>query len=243
MASLKSVRILCDRRMLFLLVVICTASAGYFLGFTDILSMAAIRNHYATLTDFVSRHFLYAIAIFLLIYVNVVAFSLPGSQLLTITGGLLFGFILGTALAVIGATVGATTLFLVATRIFGKNATEKLGRRAMVLAASIKGSAWSYLLALRLFPLAPFFVVNLAAAFVGVPLRTFVFTTLFGIIPGSFVYSLSGAALAKALDAGNSSDIETMVSPELIMALVGLAALALLTIPVKTYLAKRKAAR
>lgn len=216
---------------------------AYFLGFTDILSMGAIRNNYATLTGFVSRHFFYAISMFLLIYVSVVTFSLPGSQLLTITGGLLFGFILGTVLAVIGATVGATTLFLVATRIFGENATEKLGGRAIVLAASIKGSAWSYLLALRLFPLAPFFAVNLAAAFVGVPLRTFVFTTLFGIIPGSFVYSLSGAALAKALDAGNSSDIETMVSPELIGALVGLAALALLTIPVKTYLARRKAAR
>jgi uncharacterized membrane protein YdjX (TVP38/TMEM64 family) len=145
----------------------------------------------------------------------------------------LFGAVLGTALTVSGATIGATLLFLFAQRVFGADALQKLGPKAEGLARGIQANAWSYLLVLRLVPLFPFFLVNLVPAFCGIRPAVFIVTTGLGIIPGTAVFALSGAGLGRVLDAGGTPSLSGILTPEIIAALCGLAALSLLAIPLK----------
>ena len=158
---------------------------------------------------------------------------MPGAVFLTLAGGFLFGVALGAALTVAGATIGATLIFLLAKTIFGENALDRFGAPAARLAENIRRNAGSYLLVLRLVPLFPFFLVNLAPAFVGVPILTYVVTTFFGIIPGTVVFSLAGAGLGSVLDQGGALTPGSILTPEIIAGLVGLAALSLAAIPLR----------
>ena len=204
-----------------------------FSGLGEWLSFETLARHRVTLSGWVSGHPLLSAGAFVAIYTVVAALALPGAVWLTLGGGFLFGAALGTALTVAGATMGATLLFLFAQRVFGADALQKLGPKAEGLARGIQANAWSYLLVLRLVPLFPFFLVNLVPAFCGVRPAVFIVTTGLGIIPGTAVFALSGAGLGRVLDAGGMPSLSGILTPEIIAALCGLAALALLAIPLK----------
>ena len=204
-----------------------------FSGLGEWLSFDTLARHRVTLSGWVSGHPLLSAGAFVAIYTVVAALALPGAVWLTLGGGFLFGAALGTALTVAGATMGATLLFLFAQRVFGADALQKLGPKAEGLARGIQANAWSYLLVLRLVPLFPFFLVNLVPAFCGVRPAVFIVTTGLGIIPGTAVFALSGAGLGRVLDAGGTPSLSGILTPEIIAALCGLAALALLAIPLK----------
>ena len=116
----------------------------------------------------------------------------------------------------VGATIGAVLVFLFARMIFGEAALEKFGERGRSLAEGIRRNAWSYLLVLRLVPLFPFFLVNLVPAFVGVRLPVYALTTFFGILPGTAVFSLSGAGLGSVLDSGGALDLRSILTPQIL---------------------------
>jgi uncharacterized membrane protein YdjX (TVP38/TMEM64 family) len=204
-----------------------------FSGLGEWLSFETLARHRVTLSEWVSGHPLLSAGAFVAIYTMVAALALPGAVWLTLGGGFLFGAALGTALTVAGATMGATLLFLFAQRVFGADALQKLGPKAEGLARGIQANAWSYLLVLRLVPLFPFFLVNLVPAFCGVRPEVFIVTTCLGIVPGTAVFALSGAGLGRVLDAGGTPSLSGILTPEIIAALCGLAALALLAIPLK----------
>lgn len=168
--------------------------------------------------------------VFVAAYSMIVAFSLPGATVLSITGGFLFGQWFGTAWNVIGATLGATLLFLAARTAFGDLLHKKAGPWLHRLEEGFQENALSYLLVMRLVPLFPFFVVNLVPAFLGVSLKTFVAATFFGIIPGALVYTSVGVGLGSVFDAGGSLSAQTILSPQIVLALLGLAALALIPV-------------
>jgi uncharacterized membrane protein YdjX (TVP38/TMEM64 family) len=207
-------------------------------GLGDFLSFDTLRAHRGALIAWVGAHWLLACATYVLIYIGAVAFSVPGATLLTITGGFLFGTSLGAVLAATGAAIGATLVFLFAKALFGDRAIERLATQYPNLVKGIRDNAWSYLLALRFVPLFPFFLVNLAAAFVGVRLSTYVVTTLFGILPATAVFSLAGAGLGSLLDEDGEISLASILTPTILLALTGLAVLALAAIPVRKWLAR-----
>jgi uncharacterized membrane protein YdjX (TVP38/TMEM64 family) len=199
----------------------------------ELLSLDTLRDHRGALVAWVDANKLLASAGYVLVYVAVVAFSFPGAAILTLAGGFLFGAALGTALTAVGATVGATIVFLFAKFLLGNSAFHRLGTQYPNLVVGIRENAWSYLLVLRFVPLFPFFLVNLVAAFVGVKLSTYVLTTFFGILPGTAVFSLSGAGLGSILDQGGNISVSSILTPTILIALVGLAALSLAAIPIR----------
>lgn len=168
-----------------------------------------------------------AAVLFVAAYVVVVAGSLPGGAVATLAGGFLFGTLAGGTLAVVGATVGATLLFLAARTALGETLRAKAGPSLARLEAGFRRNALSYLLVLRLVPAFPFFLVNLAPAFLGVSLRTYVIGTFFGIIPGTFVYASVGAGLGSVFDRGERPDLGIILSAPVLLPLLALAALAL----------------
>jgi len=232
-------RLLQDSRFWLALAVIGAIIALRAAGLGALLSLDTLAQHREALGGFVARNFVIAAGAFVLIYAGAVALSVPGAIILTLAGGFLFGAVIGTFLTVLGATIGAALVFLFARTIFGENALDRLGAPAQRLAEGIRRNATSYLLVLRLVPLFPFFLVNLVPAFVGVKLPVYVLTTFFGIIPGTFVFSLTGAGLGSILDAGGTLDLGSVLTPQILGALLGLAALSLAAIPLKNRFAAK----
>jgi len=209
------------------LVLVAGLAAFFALDLNRYLSFSALGEHRATLLAWVGSHSLLAPVIYMLAYIIVVAFSLPGGAVMTISGGFLFGAAMGGIYAVTGATLGATALFLIAKTSLGDYLLAKAGPAIKKMQAGFDENALSYMFVLRLIPLFPFFLVNLAPAFLGVSLRVYLIATFFGIMPGTFVYALVGAGLGSVFDRGETFTLAGVMTPQMIAALAGLGLLAL----------------
>ncbi|RBI84350.1 TVP38/TMEM64 family protein [Rhodosalinus halophilus] len=217
-------------RRLPILAILAVAVTGAIL-FRDQLSFEALAKNREALLAFRDAHYAASAAVFVLTYVGIVAFSLPGATVATLTGGFLFGVFPGTLLNVAAATAGATVIFLAARAGFGEqlaarmDASEGLVRR---MKAGIDAHQWPMLFLIRLVPAVPFFAANLVPAFVGVPTHRYVVSTFFGIMPGALVYTSVGAGLGEVFARGESPDLGIIFEPQILLPLLGLAALAAL---------------
>ena len=232
-------RLLRDRRLWLVVAALVAFALVRWSGLGGLLSLDTLRTHREALAGWVGANVVVAGLAYVAAYVTAVAFSLPGAVFLTLAGGFLFGAVAGTLLTVTGATIGATLVFVFARAILGANALDRFGAPAARLADGIRRNAASYLLVLRLVPLFPFFLVNLVPAFVGVALPTYVATTFVGIIPGTAVFSLAGAGLGALLDQGDAITPATILTPEILAGLLGLAALSLAAIPLRKRFERR----
>ncbi|MDQ4136229.1 MAG: VTT domain-containing protein, partial [Pseudomonadota bacterium] len=177
----------------------------------------------------------------ILFYAAVVALSVPGGAVMTIAGGFLFGLWLGTACVVVGATLGAVAVFLIAKTALGEPLRARAGPWLRRMEAGFRENAFNYLLVLRLIPLFPFWLVNLVPAFLGVPLGTYVLATFLGIVPGSLVYASVGSGLGAVFDRGETPDLGIVFEPQILGPIVGLAVLALLPVIYRKYKARQAA--
>ena len=174
------------------------ASSPFFaLGGQHYLTLETIKANRDALLRFTEATLRRRARIGFLVYAGAVAFSLPGGLILSLTMGFVFGRWVGTALVVVAATVGATIVFLAARYIFADAARRRLGALGEKINAGFTENAFNYMLFLRLVPVFPFFLVNLAPAFTSIPLRTFVLATFVGIIPGTFVFVNLGETLGR----------------------------------------------
>ncbi|MBP0463678.1 TVP38/TMEM64 family protein [Roseomonas sp. PWR1] len=197
-------------------------------GATRLLSFEALAEHRAALAAWVAARPVAAAAAYVGAYVVVVALSLPGGAVMTLAGGLLFGPWVGAALTVAGATVGACLLFLAA-----RSALAPLvaGRAAGLLdrvRPGLERDGFFYLLTLRLIPVVPFWLANLAPALVGMPFGAYAAATAIGIIPGTVVFAGIGAGLGEVFASGGRPDLGVILSPSILLPLLGLAGLSLL---------------
>ena len=219
-----------------LLAVFAAVIVAYFaLDGQRYLSLEAVKANRDALLAFAGEHFILALAIAFIVYASAVAFSLPGGLVLSLTMGFLFGRWVGTVLAVLAATLGATLVFLAARYLFADAARRRMGALGEKISAGFAENAFHYLLFLRVVPLFPFFLVNLAPAFTGISLRTYVAGTFIGIIPGTFVYVNLGQTL------GHIDSLSGLVSTETIGAFVLLGLFALVPVFVKKFRAGRAA--
>ena len=214
------------------LVVLAGGLAAFFaLGLQRYVTFEALAHHREMLLAWVAAHPVGAPLAYTLLYILAVAFSVPGGALLTLTGGFLFGVAGGTACALIGATIGATALFLAARTAFGDLLRAKAGPALQRMEEGFRRDAFSYLLVLRLVPLFPFFLVNLVPAFLGVRLGTYVAATAIGIIPATFVFASVGNGLGAVFDAGDKPDVfGVLLTARVLLPILGLALLALIPV-------------
>ena len=215
-------------RMLLVLLLILLAASLLWLG-RDV-AWDSLRQNQAFLMAGVSAHPIWAASIFLLSYVLTAALSLPQGALLTVVGGLLFGPVAGFVLTIVGATAGATILLVVLRFAFGATLARQRHRIPEKLRARLVRDGFSYLLALRLVPLFPFWMVNLAAAVADIRLVVFVPATLLGIAPTSFVMSWIGAGIDGVLTEGRTPDLSIVFTPRILLPLMALAVLSLIPV-------------
>lgn len=222
-------------RLLPVAVILSGAVVGWiFLG--DYLTFDTLRENREALLDFRDAHYLAVVAAFMAIYVLIVAFSLPGATIATLTGGFLFGLFPGVLLILVSATIGATIIFLAARFGFGEALSARMDAssgRVRRISEAIRENELSALFLIRLVPLVPFFVANLLPALVGVSLHRYVFTTFFGIMPGTAVYTWVGAGLGAVFARGESPNLSIIFEPMVLGPILGLCALAMLPIVLK----------
>ena len=222
-------------RRLPLIAILVVALIGAFL-LRDVLTFETLREQRETLLAFRDANYLLTVAVFILAYVTIVAFSLPGATIATLTGGFLFATFPGVLFNVTGATLGAICIFLAARWGLG----ERLAARMEASEGSVKRikdgideNQWSMLFLIRLVPAVPFFVANLVPALVGVPLSRFAISTFFGIIPGALVYTSVGAGLGVVFARGETPDLGIIFTPPILLPILGLSLLAALPILIK----------
>jgi uncharacterized membrane protein YdjX (TVP38/TMEM64 family) len=230
------------KRVLPVVVLVALIGAAFAFHLDRYLSLDVLRQNRAHLTALVAEHGLAASLGYVAAYAGVVALSLPGAAIMTLAGGFLFGVVIGATLTVIGATLGATLLFLIARSAVGDALRKRAGPFLARMADGFSKNAFNYLLFLRLVPVFPFWAVNLAPALLGMRLAPFVVATALGIIPGTIVYSAFGAGLGQIFDTGGEVDLKSVFSPTLIAALVGLGLLSLVPVLVRWRREKRTGA-
>lgn len=204
------------------------------------VTLEALKEHRTLLRLWVADLGAAAWLVYGLVYAAAVALSIPGGTVLTITAGFLFGPYAATCVVVVAATCGAVLLFLAARYAFADYLRARAGDAMQRMEAGFARNALSYLLVLRLVPLFPFFLVNLAPAFLGVSLRTYVVATFVGIVPGTFVYALVGDGAGAVLDAGGELDLGIVFEPRFLAPIVGLAVLACIPILYKAMASRRR---
>lgn len=228
-------------RRLPLIVILSIATIGAF-ALKDYFTFEALRDNRDTLIAFRDANFVLTALSFVVAYVVIVGFSLPGALIATLTGGFLFGTLGGSLLSVTGATLGATVIFLAARHGFGEKLKERMDASEGKIGKITKGldeNQWSMLFFMRLVPVVPFFVANLVPAFLGVPLYRYVVSTFFGIIPGSLVYSSVGAGLSEVFARGETPNLGLIFEPHILLPILGLSFLSVLPVIVKSVTGKK----
>lgn len=160
------------------------------------LTLSALKANRQALLEYYVAHKLTMVAGFMGLYILQTALSFPGAAILSLAAGAIFGSIMGTVYAIIAATLGATLAFLVARYLLRDWVLLKFGNKLEGMNRELEMRGFNYLLFLRLVPLFPFFLINLAAGLTRLPLRIFFFGTMLGIIPGGFIFVNAGASLA-----------------------------------------------
>ncbi|MGH7113624.1 MAG: TVP38/TMEM64 family protein [Stellaceae bacterium] len=214
------------RRLLPLGFLLATGLAFVIAGGHRYLTFAALADNRSWLCALAARWGFIAALFYIAAYAVLVALSVPGGAVLTIAGGFLFGTWVGGICAVIGATVGATGVFVAARAGLGGLA-QRAGPFFGKLEAGFRADAFNYLLVLRLVPLVPFWLVNLVPALAGVGLPTYLVATFLGIIPATFIYAGLGNGLGNVVD---QPDLAIVLRPSVLLPILALAVLALVPV-------------
>lgn len=227
------------RRYLPVLLLLALVAILFSFGLHRYLSLDTIRQHRLELLQFVAVHRIVALVAFAALYALVVVLSLPGSALMTVSSGFLFGLAVGGLAASFGATLGACIVFLIARSALGPWLKQRAGPWLGRIEAGFEENAFYYILMLRLVPVFPFFIINLVTPFVGVPFRVYAAATYLGILPACFVYASFGAGLGAIFDRNDPVSLDAILSPQILGGLTGLGLLALLPVLYKAWRRRR----
>lgn len=240
------------KRVMPLVILAGVALLVFSQGWHKYLTLEQIAENRDLLKSYIEQNYLFTLLAYGGVYIVVIALSLPGGAVLTLLGGFLFGWLVGGTATLIAATIGATIIFLVAKTSFGEPLAARAGPWLGKLREGFREDALNYLLFLRLVPLFPFWLVNLAPALLGVGLGTYVLGTFVGIIPGTFAFSFAGVGLDSVIEAqqeayqqclatqgGNAGSCEfsldagALVTKELLIAFAALGVVALIPVILK----------
>ncbi|MHC5074298.1 MAG: FAD-dependent oxidoreductase, partial [Planctomycetota bacterium] len=201
---IKSLNARKNRKRLMLVVIVLALLIGLRLsGVGDKFTLENLQSNAARLKEFSNGHYLISVLAYILIYIAVTAFSLPGATILTLAGGFLYTFFIGALYVNIAATSGATLAFLFSRYIAGQSIQNRYGDKLARFNDELNRNGARYLLTLRFIPIFPFFLINVFAGLTNIPLKTFVWTTSVGIFPGSLVYAYAGQQLGTIESVGD----------------------------------------
>ena len=158
-----------------------------------------------------------AVMIFSAIYIVATAASIPGALVLTLAGGAVFGFYLGSIVVLISATIGATITFLLARYLFEELVKQKMGERLEKIRQNFRKEGALYLFSMRLVPAFPFFAINLLMGLTSIRTSTYAIASFIGMAPGTMVFINAGTQFGKL------TSLDSLLSPQLLISFLLLA--------------------
>jgi uncharacterized membrane protein YdjX (TVP38/TMEM64 family) len=215
---------------LFAVALVIAVAAALAFSFDLSLALDILRTHHGRLLSFVGESPFLASILFAVLYAAAVAVSLPGVAVLSVVGGYLFGWFHGTILVVLAATIGASGVFLLARSALGDHVRQRAAPAVQRFAEGFRDNALSYAFALNVVPIFPYALIIVAPAACGVPLPTFLAGMILGLVPGTFVFAGIGDSLGEVLARGVPLRLAHFITPEILLLLSSLAALALLPV-------------
>lgn len=199
-------------RAILIIAVALVAAAFFYFDLNQYLDFAALKQHHSALLQFVSEKPIVAAGAYFGVYVAVTTLSLPGAAVLTLLGGAIFGFFWGTVLVSFASTLGATGAFLLSRYLFRDMVAKRYQARMKSLDEGIRKDGPWYLFGLRLVPLFPFFVVNLAMGLTAIKTSTYAFISQLGMLPATLVFVNAGTQLAKIESAADVLSTSLLLS-------------------------------
>lgn len=199
------------------------------MGLFQYLSLDTLREQQEVLQAFVANNLALAVAIFIAVYAAATLFMVPGALWITIAGGFLFGLVGGSLATIAGATLGASMLFFAAKTSIGSALRDRAGPFMAKMEAGFNENPFSYMFALRLLPVVPFPVANIAPALLGAKYREYAITTALGIVPGVIAYTWVGSGLGATFAAGEDPNLAS-VAKNMLPALAALGVVALIPV-------------
>ena len=221
------------KRIIFLIVILALIAITRLTDLDRYLTFENLQENKFRLQQMVEGNYVLSVGGYIVTYIVVVAFSIPGAAILTLTGGFLFGVLWGAIYVNAGATTGATLAFLFCRYVAGEWVQNKYQDKLKTFNKELSKNGYRYLLALRFIPVFPFFLINIFAGLTKIPLRTFIWTTSIGIFPGSLVYAFTGKQL------GDIQSVEDIFSARIAVAFSLLALLVLFPVIVNYFRGKK----
>jgi len=200
-----------------LILLVLLAGLFFALDLERFLSLDSLKGSRDELQRAYEAQPLRMIGFYMATYILIAALSLPGSAVMTLAGGAVFGLWVGVPAALFSASIGAILAFWLARYVFRDAVQRRFGDRMEVVNAGIARDGAIYLLTLRLVPLFPFFIINLLMGLTAISTVTFFWTSLFSMLAGTMVYVNAGTQLATI------TRISDILSPAVIGSLVLLA--------------------
>lgn len=195
----------------------------------DYLTINTIKSYQTAAQAWTTSHYFMAVSLYILIYVVLIACAIPCATFFSLVGGYLFGSI-AIVYAVFSTTFGGMILFLTIRTSIGNHISSKSTGWIKKVEQGFKKNAFNYILTLRLMPVFPCWVSNIAAGMLSVPLSTFLCATVLGILPATVIYVLAGQGLDKILENNSAPILDIILSPSVIIPLIGLAILSLIPV-------------
>ncbi|GGY60252.1 FAD-dependent oxidoreductase [Marinobacter zhanjiangensis] len=206
------------QKLIVFAVIVALVVAFVFLGGPDLLTLENLKQHQAQLNDWIANNLLLAVSLYALVYVATTALSLPGATVLTLAGGAFLGNLVGLLTVSLASTIGASLAFLVARFLLRDTLKRKYAKTVRRIDEGIEKDGAFYLATLRLVPVFPFFLINLAMGLTGMKLRTYALVSWLGMLPGTFVYVNAGTQLGEVSSMGDIVSADLLLS----FALLGL---------------------
>jgi len=203
-----------DKRWWLVIALALVIVSFYAFDLGRFLSLAAIKARQADLEAWRAAQPMVAALVYFLAYVAVTALSLPGAAVMTLAGGAIFGLGWGLLIVSFASSIGATLAFLAARWLLGDWVRARFGARMAAVNAGIERDGGFYLFTLRLVPVLPFFLINLAMGLTAIRPLTFYWVSQLGMLAGTLVYVNAGTQL------GRIDSLAGIVSPGLLASLV-----------------------
>jgi uncharacterized membrane protein YdjX (TVP38/TMEM64 family) len=202
------------QRLLIVAAIVIAVILFKVLGLGQYLTLDYLKDSQDRFAQLYANHRLTVIGIYMAVYILVTALSLPGAAVMTLAGGAMFGFWVGVLVVSFASTIGATLACFVARFLLRDWVQNKFGEKLTAMNKGIETEGAFYLFSLRLVPIFPFFVINLAMGLTTMKLLTFYWVSQVGMFPGTMVFVNAGKEL------GQIESLSGILSPGLIISFV-----------------------
>ena len=204
--------------ILFLLIFFSILWIAYFLN-KDFFQLETFFTNLEFIRDFISKNFLLSIFTFLTLYSFLILCNFPFASILSMINGFLFGTWIGGAISIVGGTLGAFGIFIIAKFFFLEFIKNKFLNKYTYIENYFNKNDLELMILIRIIPAAPFFVQNLILAGLGAKNKKFFFTTLFGLAPWSFIFGSIGQGLDEIFINKTELNFSLIAQPEYLIPL------------------------